>query len=153
MNEFLQDSSADKKPFHVTLKVLYRLYCNRLEGIAKEVDLTIGQPHILLFLKQKAGCSQKDICDFFHFKAATVTVLLQRMEKQGLIVRIPDSHDQRVIRLNLTEKGKEKTKHFQDLENRLETECLAGFTERERTVLLHFMNRIHDNLKCLEEGR
>ena len=153
MNELLQDSSVEKKPFHVSLKVLNRLYCNRLEVIAKEIDLTIGQPHILMFLKHKAGCSQKDICDFFHFKAATVTVLLQRMEKQGLIVRIPDSRDQRVIRINLTEKGKEKTEHFRDLENRLEKECLAGFTEQERIMLLHFMDRINDNLRCLEEGR
>ena len=42
-----------------------------------------------------------------NLSPATMTVTLKRMEKAGLVLREMDEHDQRILRVHLSEKGRE----------------------------------------------
>ena len=52
-----------------------------------KIGLHRGQPKMLRFLGENDGCRQKDIADRFFLRAASVSGVLNTLEKQGLIER------------------------------------------------------------------
>lgn len=50
--------------------------------------------------------SQKELSDKMNIKESTTVRLVDRMEKDGFIVRFKDSNDRRITYIELTEKGK-----------------------------------------------
>ena len=84
-------------------------------------------------------------------KPPTVNVMVQRMEKAGLVSRRQDQKDQRVTRICLTEKGmriKEKVV-FPVKEN--DQYVLRGFSEAEECILRRFLQQIVDNINSIPE--
>ena len=66
-----------------------------------------GQPPILGLLYQHDGMSQKEMAGALNLSPATMTVTLKRMEKAGLVRREMDEHDQRILRVHLSEQGRQ----------------------------------------------
>jgi DNA-binding MarR family transcriptional regulator len=79
-------------------------------------------------------------------KPATITVMLTRMEKGGLIERKKDEQDQRVTRIFITEKGEEICKEAKMLVKQIEEECFKGFTVEEKVVFRRLLMQIKYNL-------
>ena len=81
-----------------------RYFYPRLEHIG----LTRGQPKMLRFLGKNDGCRQKDIADRFYLRAASVSGILDTLEKDGLIERRRNPRSRRETLVFLTELGKKK---------------------------------------------
>jgi DNA-binding MarR family transcriptional regulator len=60
----------------------------------------------LLALWEQEGFTQTELADRLKITPATVTKMLQRMEKTGFIQRKPDAKDQRASRVYLTKAGR-----------------------------------------------
>jgi len=80
----------------------------------------------------------------------TVTRAAQRMEATGLVRRIPDPDDARLVRVYLTERGREVQTLLPALLHTATEEVLAGLTQEERTGLVRLLKRVQKNL--VEEG-
>jgi DNA-binding MarR family transcriptional regulator len=87
-----------------------------------------------------------DLARRLRVQPATITKMLQRMEKAGFVERRPDPDDQRVSRVYLTEAGQAVQADVQQVWRRLEEEAFAGFTLEERAQLRRFFQRIRENL-------
>lgn len=64
-----------------------------------ELGLYPGQPKILECLLEKDGQTPKEIGKTCVLDKSTMTILLQKMEKQGLIYRKSHHHDRRSIQI------------------------------------------------------
>ena len=95
--------------------------------------------------------SQKDIAEELHVKPPTVNVMVQRMEKAGIIGRRHDPDDQRVIRVFLTEKGRQMKRCAARQVEKNEEYVLKGFTEAEKCLFRRFMEQIIDNISNIPE--
>ncbi len=95
--------------------------------------------------------TQKEIAEALGLKPPTVTVILRRMEKAGLLRRRTDTQDMRVLRVYLTEKGRALRKDVEEINKILEEECFAGFPLEEKALLRKFLIQIRDNLKRVNE--
>lgn len=75
--------------------------------IEKEYGISIPQLLCLSFLKTRLNfqASHKEIKDFLNLNASTVTGIISRLEKKGLVARLPRQHDKRVGLISLTAKG------------------------------------------------
>lgn len=75
--------------------------------IEKEHGISIPQLLCLNFLsKQKSFVSyHKDIKDYLQLNPSTVTGIINRLEKKGLIAKLPSSDDKRATPVVLTAKG------------------------------------------------
>lgn len=75
--------------------------------IEKEYGISIPQLLCLNFLNQKEAfqASQKEIKDFLSLNASTVTGIINRLEKKGLIAKLPKREDKRVSYITITAKG------------------------------------------------
>ena len=118
-----------------------------LERVAEE-GLSSGQPKVLEFLLEHDGCMQKEIAH--SVEAASVTSLLNKMERDGLVQRKIPQDNRRVSQVWLTEAGRQKAQMVRDTFTRLEERLFQGFTSRERQSLLDMLQRIQENLK--EDG-
>jgi DNA-binding MarR family transcriptional regulator len=67
-----------------------------------------GQAIMLLALGSSAdGMTQRQIAEVLRVSAPTVTVMLQKMEAEGLIERWTDEADQRLTRIRMTSAGRD----------------------------------------------
>jgi len=114
--------------------------------MSHEVGIYPGQLPVLFLLKNKNGRVQKELVTKMKVKAATVTVMLNRMEKSGLIERQPDPDDLRASRVYLTELGKEKLDQIEKVIKEIEKKCFEGFREEEKILLRRFLTHMHRNL-------
>lgn len=80
-------------------------------------------------------------------KRSTITDMIDRLENEGLAERLRDDGDRRVVRVRLTEKGKELRREFykkrrQELEN-----LFSQLTEQDRRKLLSHLKGASQILK------
>lgn len=71
-----------------------------------EYILYTNEVHTLKAIAQNEGVTQKQLTDeMFRTKGAT-SVMIQKLEKKGLVTRRPDEEDARLTRLYLTDEGR-----------------------------------------------
>ncbi|MBE5940761.1 MAG: winged helix-turn-helix transcriptional regulator [Lachnospiraceae bacterium] len=119
----------------------------------QRLDLSDGIPKILYTLRGHEGCVQKDLAEMCSIKPSTATVILEKMEREGLIVkemtRVSGGKCAKCI--FLTEKGWEKARAIEKLVDDLEEKCFEGFSEEEREMLFTLLKRVQKNLASLSE--
>ncbi|THF84272.1 MarR family winged helix-turn-helix transcriptional regulator [Cohnella fermenti] len=121
----------------------HRFHVDRL---IRDYDVFPGQPPLLLRLSDNDGLSQRELADSKGVKPATLTVMLQRMEKTGLLRRSADEKDQRVSRVHLTDKGRRAAEAVRQAMDEVETRCFEGFLPEEKLLLRRFLLHMQDNL-------
>ena len=116
---------------------------------AAQLDLLPGQPKILECLWEQDGATPKTIGQRCSLDKSTVTGLLSKMERQGLIARTAHSEDKRSVRIFLTDQGREKAEAIKKIGWAVDEAALAGLSPRERNILPDLLNRV---LVSLEEN-
>lgn len=111
----------------------------------KTTDLTPGQPKVLEYLKDHDGAVQKEIASACHIEPASLTSILNGMEKKGLILRKMRHDNRRYLYVYMTEKGKEALRYVESIFSKIESTALNGFSKEEVEQLIVFLSRIHSN--------
>lgn len=74
-----------------------------------------GQAIMLLAMGSSAdGMTQRQIAEVLRVSAPTVTVMLQKMEAEGLVERWTDEADQRLTRIRMTPTGRDMAARISD---------------------------------------
>tara|TARA_B100001287_G_scaffold65496_1_gene53443 strand:+ start:996 stop:1418 length:423 start_codon:yes stop_codon:yes gene_type:complete len=79
-------------------------YFALLRKLSSKYDLTLSQALLLLYVPYD-GISVSDLSEKLGIDISTMTRNIQRIDKQGLIKRIPNEHDKRSIKLFLSKRG------------------------------------------------
>ncbi len=137
--------------FEMRFGRLIRMYYSRIHSQLAEVGLYRGQPPILMLLYKNDGMSQKEMARALNLSPATMTVTLKRMEKAGLVLREMDEHDQRILRVHLSEKGREMCETGESRIGVVTAELLEGFTLEEQQQLNEYLGRIARNMERVVE--
>lgn len=97
-----------------------RLITSSYTPYFKRFNITYSQYLVLMLLWEKDNCIISEITERLHLETNTITPLLQRMEKQGLILRQKSEVDNRRRIVSLTSKGKRLEEQMKEIPN-----CLA----------------------------
>ena len=92
-----------------------RLLTQAYHPLLSDHGLTYPQYLVLLVLWEKDAQPVNDIAKRLHLETNTVTPLLQRMEKEGILIRNKGEKDARQMIVSLTRKGKELRKKLADV--------------------------------------
>ena len=84
-----------------------RLLTQAYHPLLSEQGLTYPQYLVLLVLWEKDAQPVNDIAKRLYLETNTVTPLLQRMEKEGILTRTKGTKDARQMIVKLTKKGKQ----------------------------------------------
>lgn len=116
-------------PLYLCAKEVIRIYSVFL----KEIDLTYTQFVVMLYFWEKKVSNVKEIGKTMLLDSSTLTPLLKKLEKKGLISRKKSTVDERNLVLELTKKGmalKEKA-----LPIPVKMQKLCGLSESEEKAL------------------
>jgi MarR family transcriptional regulator, organic hydroperoxide resistance regulator len=123
-----------------------RLHHGRAHTLLEALSLYRGQPPLLHIVAHEDGLSHSDIAARLHVTPATVSKMVSRMEKTGVLTTRSDPADQRVSRVYLTEEGYALMAMAERQMAQLEVEAFAGFTPGEREQMQGYLTRIRTNL-------
>ena len=127
------------------------MHHKRAHALLEALGLYRGQPRLLFALWQEEGLTHSELADRTRVRPATISKMVQRMEKAGFLQRRADDEDQRVSRVYLTDAGRGVQDRVDAAFAQLERETLAGFDDEESELLRGFLVRIRDNLVKVKE--
>lgn len=122
-----------------------RLHFLRSHSLMGITEVHHGQGGLLVALKYKNGQTQKELANSMGRKPATMTVMIQRMEKNGLVKKEQDKEDQRTTRIYITKKGEEEYKKVRKIFDQMEEEMFVNFSAEEKIVFKRLLMQIQDN--------
>ena len=123
------------------------LHYSRARQLFDALGLYRGQPPVLDVLSEHEGLTHGELAECLQITQATVTKMLQRMEKAGFLVRRADPDDLRVSRVYLTDAGRSAWQQVQAIWAQADEETFARFTPEERILLRRFLIDIRTNLQ------
>lgn len=78
---------------------------------------------------------------------STVSRIISTLEEQGFAKRLPDAEDGRVVRVELTDKGRQIYEAMQSHALRSAQSILDCLTVEEQIILLTLLGKVASNLK------
>jgi MarR family transcriptional regulator, organic hydroperoxide resistance regulator len=129
-----------------------RLHFEQANAMLSDVGVYRGQPPLLHLLWERDGLSQTALADELGITAATVSKMVQRMERVGLVERRDDPEDSRISRVYLTSRGWEIRKRVEEIWHELASAMLSGLSDQERAELRRLLEQLRGNLEILTQN-
>ena len=117
-----------------------------LNGKLSEYDVTPSQYGVLSCLWQREFATPKQISEILCLETSTISGVLDRMQKKGLIDRVINRDDRREVRVVPTEKGKALQEPISKIIDEVNEEVLKCFTDEEVALL-------KNQLRTIAEGK
>ena len=114
--------------------------------LRKNVGVTISQWRVIAALVLYPGLTQKEIADKVGIEGATLVPVIDKMEKEGLLKRKPDSKDRRVNRIYLTPKADSLWDSMMECVVRIRKISTKDIPEDQLKITLETLRKISKNL-------
>jgi DNA-binding MarR family transcriptional regulator len=114
----------------------------RLAGL----EITIEQWSVLYHLWKQDGMSQQELCNRTFRDKPSITRLIDNLEKQKLVKRMPSKEDRRINLVCLTESAKLLQDKTIELANQTMDEALIGVNKNEIEIVKQVFQKVYDNL-------
>ena len=155
LNGKAPDKDSEERHCHkpTPMMILNEVSHLMMDRIRSNHDELFAQRSIRLLiieLARKDGRTQLDLVKATHLKAPTVSVAMQKLEKEGIVTRRPDEYDQCAIRVFLTEKGREMDNRTRKSIHDAEEIAMVRLSEEERETLTKLLLKILEGL--MEDG-
>lgn len=99
------------------------------------LDITHAQGSIVLMLHSGNYSTAAELARELYIDSASITRMLDRLEKRGLIVRMPRGDDRRVINLKLSEEGTKLANQLPSLYGAVLSRNFVAFSAEEVAML------------------
>ncbi|WP_404421470.1 MarR family winged helix-turn-helix transcriptional regulator [Nibricoccus sp. IMCC34717] len=110
-----------------------------------------GRFTVLMLLGRRAilepeakGVTPAELAEMSGVTRATMTGLIDTLERDGLVVRRPDAADRRMMNVAITEKGRETMEKMLPEHFRRIGTLMADLTEEDRATLQRLLSKILD---------
>lgn len=116
--------------------------------IQKQYGVSIPQVLCLNFIKESANyqSTQREIRNYLNLNASTITGIINRLEKKGLIARLPKLGDKRVSNIALTADGQRLLEKLPPL---LQDKLTAQLNELPYEKVSRIENALNDLIDLL----
>jgi DNA-binding MarR family transcriptional regulator len=132
---------------------LQRVFNTRLSSQARAVSLSGPRLRLLLAVEEVGRLRMGDLAEDLGVTARTVTTLVDALEREGFLARLPDPTDRRATLLELTEKARTQFEQVRSLQMELGEELVAPLDTQQRRQLLDLLGRLNKGVVMDEEGR
>lgn len=128
----------------VSAAINRKLYRNFREY---NLDITPEQWTVLLFLWEKEGVTQQELCHVTFKDKPSMTRLINNMEKQNLVKRTACDTDKRINLIYLTSYGRSLEDKSRYVANKTLKEALRELTIEELRVSQDVLRKVFSNTK------
>lgn len=123
-------------------QLMYRDFLERLEPYG----LTPFHYVVLCCLWEEDGLSTSGIADKLKQLGATLTGVVDRMEERNLVYRERDPDDRRIVRIWLTDQGKQLMNVLPAVSVETSKKATEGISEEEQKAVLKLLDQIFHNM-------
>jgi len=119
-----------------------------MEGYFQKMGLTKSRFMVLVQLLRvpDEGLSISEISAFHKVRSATMTGIIDTLEREGQIERVPDPDDRRKVIVRITEAGRKLMEDFLPGHQENIRQMLTGLTMKERQTLLGLMQKLQQGV-------
>jgi DNA-binding MarR family transcriptional regulator len=115
-----------------------------LEDQTRELGVSPIEGHVLTYLRKYAPAPVGELVRVFGLKQSTLTSLLDRLERAGLVRRAPNPADRRSFLIHLTDRGRELTTRLNRLLEKLEDDIRTRLHRAEAQGFHAVMAAVED---------
>jgi len=142
----------NKSKLGLHIDKINRIISRKIDAaVIRSIDgkITLSQAYVIDFISDNSSRDifQKDIEKEFDLKRSSVSLMLNNMEKNDLIKRVPVAEDARLKKIVLTEKSIELSKEISDAIDSGENQVAKGITPEEIDVFYKVLGKIRNNLE------
>ena len=119
--------------------------------LRKNAGVSLSQWRVVGALVMQPGLTQKEIADKVGIEGATLVPILDKMEKEGLLKRKPDSNDRRVNRIYLTQKADSLWESMVECALKIRKSSTKNISETDIQTTLETLRKISQNLASFSE--
>ncbi len=101
------------------------------QSVVEGSGLTLPQTHTIEILGVNDGIRMKDLAAKMGVTTGTLTVMIDNLEKKGIVERGQNPEDRRSYVIKLSREGVAHFKRHSDFHLALTRECTAGFSEQD----------------------
>jgi len=124
-----------------------RAHRSRAHSILAEAGLYPGQELVLMALYNDDGQTLGALAAGLCVQPATITKMVNRMERGGLLSREPDPDDGRVKRIFLTDEARALRSQTRQAWASLEAETVSRLSADEQATLANLLGKVLDGLR------
>jgi len=145
-------SSAKATECAMNLVLTADLLERRIAGLLQPFDLSPATGLVLSILADSATpVSPTRIADRLIISRASVTSLLDSLEKRGFVKRQPHPSDRRMLSVELTDSGRQVANQFRPIVHQQQKVWLNALNEKEQEQLIQMLHRLQATL--IDSGR
>lgn len=127
------------------IKMVHLSMTRALDQEMDTLDLTAMQWRPIVLVYKGAADTPAELARLTGVDTGAMTRTLDRLEAKGLLRRTRSSEDRRVIKIELTESGKEKGRQIPPYVAKVLNQHLRGFSSEEVAQLRHLLRRMLAN--------
>ena len=129
-----------------TLAKVCRAHRGNVGELLSEVGLHVGQEMVLIELWENDGLRGGELAERLGVEPPTVTKMLRRLEKCGLVERRQDPNDARSFRVYLTDEGRSLEEPVARCWEKVEEKTFAGMSVGERRNFHRLLTKVRANV-------
>ena len=111
-----------------------------------EQELTIGQLRILFRLYYHDSLTMGQVADMLSVSSPTATGTVNRLVARGLLERVPDASDRRLVRIRLSQQGLERVVALRCAGEERAQAVLAQLAPSQRDALYESLEPLQDQV-------
>jgi len=139
-------SSAEATPTLKLMGHIHRSFHRMADPMLREHGFAIGHLPVLMTLKDGRPRSQAELARIAQVEQPSMAQLLARMERDGLVERVPDPDDRRSRLVLLTPECRARLHESRSVMRALSEEALEVFNDSERAELARLVRRLADRV-------
>ena len=128
---------------NVLPRVIRWFHLNRANAMLA-TQINPGQFFVLEFIHESGSQRMSDLARQLHVSMPAITRMVDKLYVLKMVERMHGKQDRRVIRIDITLKGRKVVTSFQKQRKQAFVEIFAQLSEKDRQDYLRVMNSIHD---------
>lgn len=132
-----------------TIVYLYTESRRLTKQAAREVGLTGPQLTVIKLLDTFGDLSLSSLSERIRAQNSTVTGIIDRMEREGLVLRERSTSDRRVVYIRLTEKGRRVSSDIEVEPMEIFRQVLATLSRDDTRDLLRILSKLQKRVRGL----
>ena len=95
---------------------------NKFNKHLKQYDISFPNYVVMLYIENSNPVFIKTLCDQLYLDSGTISPIIKRLEKKGLIERMRTEEDERRVKVQLTQKGSVLKEKFEQISDEVLTQ-------------------------------
>lgn len=114
------------------------------------INLTARQLYCIELVKNMKNPSLSELAERMSIAKASISVMIERLEKNKYIYKVTSDNDRRTAHVHLTEEGEKAASLHTELHKRISELLTEEMTESEKEILIVLLNK---SLKSLTKNK